>query len=364
MVDTSQIYLTDRSAAEVDDKCPQRYWWNRYEGGKGVVPASEDLALRVGRETHADLQAVSELEDDQLNDLGIQSMIDMIMAGIKEEHKSEQDKMELVYRRLGWLAAFAIYLEPSIRARYTTEAIEKEVVLDRSPLWVATTPDRVLRERSGKKSLIYWDYKSTITANSKWMASWHYKIQLHLGLAAMSEELSEKVAFAQVMGLMKGDKRGEFNRLSHPYVWCWYNTKTQQWSHEYQRGGEWQHMPVWEYPGGIIAWVRFCGEEVALAQFPFTHPVFFNELMLDRWVKRRIEREQRIKWALDACKTDVRVRSFHFPMIQDQCRPPFGDQCPYLRLCWTADGQRTALSKGDFIPRQPHHELEEVGIVK
>jgi len=48
-----------------------------------------------------------------------------------------------------------------------------------------------------------------------------------------------------------------------------------------------------------------------------------------------------------------------FEQRTSKCRPAFGDQCPYLPLCWNVSMQDNPLAKG-FVPRVPHHEVEIV----
>lgn len=349
-------FYTDRSAVETDDRCGMRFWYNRKEGGRGIVPKNEPFALAIGRETHLDLKTVAEMGD--LSPEAIQALIQPILDGLTEDDKRNQKRMEVLYRRLGWLAAFALYLEPRIREGYETISIEKEIKLDRSPLTVGVTPDRVLRNRRDHKLIVYREYKTTITASQKWGASWHYQIQLHLGIAAASEHLKERVTFAQIMGLMKGYDTGD--RLSHPYVWGWFNPTSNQWSCSYEksRGASWMPMPVWEYPGGIVEWVQFCGKETAQAQFPHSPPVFLNERMLNEWIERRLYRERTIRAVEHLCERDQHLRSIHFERRMGQCRPSFGDECPYLQACWNAEINKDPLLNGEYLVRTPHHPME------
>ena len=357
------IYLTDRSAVEVDDTCGMRFWWNRKEGGIGIVPREEQLPLLIGRQTHEDLQTVAEMED--ISPPALEAITEEILSHLSPEDKTNQKALELVYRRLGWLVAFALYIEPLIRKRYDTIHVEKEIILDRSPLWVAVTPDRVLRDKEDGH-LEYMEYKTTISASQKWLTSWMFQIQLHIGLAALSEELKEKVKFAQIMGLMKGSeyyKEGS-SRLHHPYVWGYYNTESKSWTSDYEsaRAKNWISLPVWEFEGGIVKWVQMAGPEVALAQFPFTPPVFLNERMLDKWVHRRLHREMVMRSIAKAAVEKPNVRNIYFPMIQSKCRPAFGDSCPYLKACWNAEINADPIGSGEFVIRTPHHEVEIIGV--
>lgn len=350
--------IENRSAAETDDKCGMRYWFYQLEGGKGIVPKKEALALTIGKETHEDLARIAEMAD--IREEALAEVVTDLLAPMRGEDAGYREPMELLYRRLGWFIAFALFVEPRIRAEWDDIGIEKDIILDRGELWVPTTPDRVLRHRKHPTTIVYQEYKSTISAGSKWQQSWRYQIQLHIGLKAIEEELGIKPSFARIVGLLKGDYRD--GRMVHPYVWAYYSAKMNKWSHEYKTGSDWTHMPTWEYPGGIVAWVKFCGQEVALSQFPHSVPVFLDERMLNDWIRRRTDRQRTISAVKDRCRTDLEWRGLHFERRTNQCRPAFGDLCPYLLPCWNATAELDPLSTGDYEVRKPHHEIEVSGI--
>jgi hypothetical protein len=351
--DVDPVLYTDRTTASTDQKCGMRRWWYKHEGGHGIVPVEEASALTVGKDTHEDMHVLAELEDISPGN------IDSLVRGILSSQAPEpsQTTLETLYRRLGWFAASALFLEPRVRKTFKTIQTEAEIILDRSPLWVGVTPDRVLEHLEGHH-LVYRELKSTITAGPKWISSWPFAIQLHLGIAAVQEELSRKVAYAQIVGLMKGETRD--GRLRHPYVWGYYNATTKDWTHDYDkaRASTWEPMPVWEYPGGLVDWVTRCGQEVGLAQFPHSAPVFLNQRLLDSWVLARTARELEVEAIVDDCRTDLTTRTIYFEPCYDQCRPPFGDPCPYIQCCHNAAVGENPLASRDFVQRIPHHEIE------
>lgn len=355
MADKKLIYLVDRSGVETDDTCGMKYWWNRLEGKKGIVRKEEEFYFLIGRETHEDLAHIAQAED--ISPSALSAMVDEIIGDLNEEDRSKQKEMEVLYRRLGWMVAFALYVEPRIRARYETIQIEGELILDRSPLWVAVTPDRVLRDR-GDGALVYKEYKTTISASQKWANSWPYQIQPHIGMKAIEEELKQKVRFTQIVGLMKGDIRD--GKLRHPYVWAWRNSETGHWTHDYNqaRSSAWESCPVWLYPGGIVEWVERCGEEVGQAQFPHSAPVFLNERMLSDWFERVLHRQEEIEAVREACQNEWEWRIRYFPQRTSKCRPAWGEACPYLEPCWIATIGEQPLESGLFKERVPHHEAE------
>lgn len=356
------IYLTDRSAAETDDQCGMKFWWNRIAEGGGIVPAEHPEALAVGAAIHDDFALLGEMEDISVNKLG--DVIEGLLGSLSEEDQHQQRKMEILYRRLGWFAAWGLFKEPHIRKGWKNVSIEKELILDRSPLWVQVTPDRLLRNKLDPSVMKYMEYKSTISASKKWLDSWRYQIQIHTSLKAVEEEMGKAIKYAQVVGLLKGNYSSADNRLTHPYVWGYYNESSGEWTHDYNkaRSAQWVPMPVWEYPNGIIEWVQRCGEEVANNQFPSTAPIFLDERMLDEWIARRTARAQQVEIVKETCLKEEKVRNIYFEKRTSKCRPAFGDPCPYVRLCWNAESGRNPLGTCDFVKRTPHHDLEAIGV--
>jgi hypothetical protein len=351
-----KVWVLDRSGAETADKCPRAYWWNRLATGSGVVPIDTPEALYVGRDVHEDLQAIAERDD--LSIAGITEAVERGLGdALKDLSDKDQIKRELAYRRFGWASAFALFIEPKIRAKWITIGSERELILDRDPLWVPVTPDRVLQSIDKPDLRVYREYKSTISASGKWLSSWRKKPQLHLGMKALEED-GTKVAYAQVMGLMKGQVRD--GRLSHPYVWAYHNHSTGKWTHDYSlaRASGWGPEPVWNYPGGLVEWVRQCGEEVAAAQFPHTEPVFLNEQLLESWITRWTAQMEEWAMAEEMCRQDAEARDIFFPQHTDNCEPPFGDPCSYRWACWNAGVNRDPIGSGYYVKRIPHHDVE------
>lgn len=359
------IYLEDRSGAELDDKCGMAYWWNRKAGPKrmGIVPKVQALPLAIGSQTHEDLLLAAQMED--ISSTSVHAVVQSVLDGLTDEDKdvTNTKRMELLYRRLGWFVAFCLFMEPALREKYENVFLEGELILNRDPLWVPVTPDRVLRNKQ-TGVLEYREYKTTISASKKWLDSWQYAIQLHIGLKAISEELEKECKFAHIMGLMKGTESFTDHRLMHPYVWGYYNHQRNEWGHEYDkcRGNDWVPMPVWEFEGGLVQWVQRLGPSVARAQFPLSPPVFLNERHLDKWIVRRTARQKSIKIVEDACYDDPILREKFFESKTKNCKPAFGDACPYLAACWNAEVERDPLKNGDYVVRIPHHDTEIIGL--
>lgn len=348
------IHLLDRSAGDLDDKCGMAYWLNRHQSGQGVVPVKENIHLRIGKEIHEDLASIGESTDpEEAADRVVADLLASVHDG------TDQAIKEQVYRRCGWVTAFALYIEPRLRKDWENVSIEGELILDRSPLWVPTQPDRIMRHKKAKPDLYrYLEYKSTKSASSKWLASWTYAIQLHIGMAAVEEELGINLAYANIIGVMKGEERD--GQLRHPYVWGYYNTADGRWTHDYNeaRGGQWILRPIWDFEQGIKAYVTMCGEAVAQSQFPFSPPVMLDQRKLDSWVRRKTVRMAQVAAVKDLCQTDLLTRGVMFEQRTTNCAPPYGDPCPYRLACWNASVAPDPLGSPEYEARIPHHAVE------
>ena len=350
------IILDDRSGASLDDKCGMAFYANRFEAGRGIVSKVENFHFRIGRESHEDLATIAGWTD--LRPEAIEEHIKTILDQLTPDDKLIEDKMEELYRRLGWIAAFALYVEPKWRAEWDTIQVEHELILDRSPLWVPFTPDRVLQHKDSK-AIVYKEFKSCKEAGYRWQQSWPFAVQLHIALAGLEEEMKIKPNYGQIVGLMKG-REGSAGHLVHPYVWAYYSPIKDEWTHDYNRarGSEWRPEPVWNYPDGLVKWVQRLGEDIGMAQFPHSAPVFLNPKLLDEWVIRRKSRRLRLKASEGLSRQKPEFRAIMFEKRTDQCRPAFGEQCPYLMYCWNAEVNRDPLGSGHYVPRVPHHEVE------
>lgn len=344
-----EVFITDRSAIETDWHCGMAYWWNRLEGERGIVPVQEMKYFQIGREIHEDLAFIGQAKDISVGAL------EEFLTTIHQPTSGMAVDLEPWIRRLGWIAAFTLYIEPVIRRDWNTVGIEREIVLDRDPLWLGLIPDRVLESKSDGK-LAYREWKSVGAVTPGWVASWPTAVQVHAGIKAIEEELGRRVAYGQIQGLYKGYEKGGL--LRHPYVWAY--TDGTNWQVEWKKG--WSLAPIWEFPGGIIEWVMKLGSEVALDLFPMSAPIFVDERLLDSMVRRRVHREREVREVRDRCQGDWNERVLYFEQRFKNCRPVVGSPCAYLPACFNASVNKDPLGSGLFVPRTPHHELEIIGV--
>lgn len=348
------VLLTDRTSIETDWTCGMKRWWYKEEGGTGIVPATEPAYFAQGRALHELLDKIALADDPR-------SVLECCLPPAAEDNIL---KWEEWARLLGWLTAFVEWVEiPDRAAGWRTLKTEHELILDRDPLMIACTPDRISQHTPSGR-VRYWEYKTTGAFDLvKWSDYWPHAVQLHIGLQAMKEEMrlsDEAHVFGQVVGFAKGfDKDG---KLRHPYVWGWFKGDPDM-------GGVWLRewvntsprpwlRPTWEYPGGPAEWVRFLGEETARDVIPLSRHVFVDQRMVDLVVSERTERERLVQSIRDRCLTDRDLRTRVFPMHLGTCRPMIGAPCAYLSACWNASVNADPLASGEFVRREPHHAIE------
>lgn len=334
-------YFYSRTEIETDWTCGQKLWLSKFQDGLGIIPVQEASYFIQGREIHEDLAAIA-------NGEAIDNTVRRIIPG---EWPSDTTSAEILARRVGWAVGFKLFVEPIIRAKYENVSVESEIVLDRTPLWIGVTPDRVLRDRSDGK-LVYREYKTSKDFSGSWMAHWPYAIQLHLGIAALEEELGESIKFAQIQGLLKG---GVYKgRMTHPYVYSYVNRQGDLCA--YKPGLE--LVAVWNWPGGVVDFVTRKGEDVAREVFPLSEPIFADHRLIESLVDSRLNRAREIDANKETARANLDVRRLVFEPRYSQCRPQFGSPCPYLACCHNATIGDAPLASGMYVNRIPHHELE------
>lgn len=352
-------YLIEYDSAEMDDSCSMRYWYRDFECGKGIRRKDQVVPNSILSKTHDDLRVISQMED--LRPQVIQSMIDDVLNGLSIKDKEDFPKMELLYRRLGWMAAFALYIEPAIRVEYHNVKVDEELLLDRGGIWIITKPDRILKRKldeTGNEEIVYQEYVTMPPGlgHVAWFHGFFYNMRMHAGMAAADEVMEgltttvgDKVSYGQVRGLSLGFRSSSDGRLCHPYVWGYYNKDKAEWTPSVKSSSGGRPTPVWEYPLGIVNWVQLCGKAAADGQFPLSPPIYLNETALQDWLSFRLHREREISSLGKVCHDNKYLRMIHFPKKTTQCRPTIGETCPYLDVCWNDNVKTQPLQSGLFV---------------
>lgn len=342
-------YIVDIASSEQDDTCPMKTWFGKFEGGRGIVPKNQVLPNQMIAETHADFRHLAKMMD--ITPENIQKVVESALSELTPEDKLNRKAMELLYRRLGWFVAYALFKEPEVRAKYYDVGIDAELILDRDPLWVVTEPDRLLMDR-GTEEYTYLEYTLMPPgiSNKNWLQQWLYNIRLHVGIAALADAKKINADYGQMMGLSEGYISSVDGRLVHPYVWGYRDDKG-NWSIGFKTENEgFKPTPVWEFPGGIMGWVQLCGKTAADFQFQLSPPIRINRAQVNEWVSRRLHRERAVKIMADTCHVNYHLRTIHFQKNSSQCRPANGPACPFLKACWDKDLAVNAFKTGEYVP--------------
>lgn len=349
----SKCFMVNFQDAELDDTCGMKFFYSQLYGGRGITRKDTIISDKILEETHNDLRSLSGMID--ISKTAVQNIIDDVLSKVlkRPQAKHDSEKMELLWRRLGWFAAFALYIEPEIRKSFQSVPIDTEIVLNRDPLFVISYPDRALMDRESNET-IYQEYLPMPhnLSNRNWLQSWHYNMRLHAGIEAAQDALKTKIAYGQVRGLSLGYVSVLDSKLRHPYTYGFYNEKTDTWSKNFgtETDGKWVSRPVWEYPLGIVKWVELCGKDTAEAQFPLSPNVYLDKRMLDMWTEARLHRERKIDYLSDKTdKDNEHIRHIYFERRTTACRPTYGPPCPYLRACWDPTIQKDPLASKEYM---------------
>lgn len=348
MSEPKQTYIVDLATVEMDQKCGMAYWYHKHEGGKGLVLKANVLKSMTLAQTHADIRVIAGMDD--ISPAAVQACIDDVLSYLTPADKLDVRRMELLYRRLGWFAAYALYIEPKLRELYEDIPIDPECVLDKEPLWVVTYPDRLMRSKINKDTLLYLEYEAMPAGlqTKKWLDSWEYKVRLHAGIAAIEQSMKVSISFAKMVGMSEGFISTTDKRLMHPYVWGYKHGS--EWSStsrfELKDGKKWEMVPVWEFPGGVVQWIQMCGPGTAEAQFRESPYFGMNSTLLDEWVASRLLRERQIKLLGGACVHNVGMRNIHFERRTSQCMPAGEPECSFLNMCWDRETAKRPIMSG------------------
>lgn len=347
------LLLTTAQDAEIDETCSQKLWYMRFHKGSGLVSNDHVLHDEMLEASLNDMRTIGQMED--LSATAIQQVIDDVLSTLTPaDHKDVRSK-ELLYRRLGWFAAYALFIEPQIRKIYDLLDVPPQVTVQWDNLRILVPTGRLLRHKLSKQ-IEHREFVHCAVENLRWREQWEYNIRPHLTHRALNDSLEDKVAWTRVCGLQTGFTSSRpAGQLHHPYVYAQYNAQTYEWSHNFkfhdQDGGTWSERPVWEYGGGLTAWVQMCGRDVAERQFPLSPNIPLNTRLVQDWLIARNFRERNIATHKHSGQNNEALRKMHFPRRTTQCMPLYSRPCRFKNLCYSEPFMAQALEIRDFTPR-------------
>lgn len=355
---SNKIIYISPSRVETDWKCRRARYWGHEFDGVGLEPVTGANELIFGGLIH---EGLAEIAFRTLNGRGdaIEDLTQDIASKVRNELGAiagEMRSRELAALAEGLLLAFHHHIWPRLMGGYEIVEIEREffLPLDETDAYTLTfrcRPDLILRHRVTGK-LWYFEYKTTSNDSPKWINSWLRAVQLHVGCTAASDELGEPVEGCVVIGLYKGyDKYG---RLNSPFTYGFKKAgvpaiTADQFRYEYTP--KWErifipdHMTMAEWVGGMP-------QEMALAQFPETPPMFVREDLIERFLEQQKYRERDVIEAMSGDLMDD-VMDRVFPQTFSQCTPAWGRECQFHPACWMSHVGRDPVGSGYYVRREP-----------
>lgn len=346
--ETKPLILYSRSSVATDWNCPrQRYW--RYEyGGTGITLGTSTIQLSMGTTLHDAFAMLAQTYADgnqidarELAELAGKQMFDALYEeGMPEEAKDYA--LEQSYLVRGIVYGFTVFRWPQLTAQYPNVLkIESPIVYPQGDsVGFMAKPDLVLGNDEGE--VVYVEYKSTSSKKSEWIDSWNTAVQLHSTCAAIKYAFDLDVTNVIIQGLYKGYYA--YGKQSSPFCYAYYRQgnppfSKDEYSYNYRAGLK--KFPVWQLPVDFYTWVDNMPEDIWNEQFPQTPPIFPNEDLVTRFFAQCKHRELEVAAAresLSALSDEdpeqlVEILDKVFPQKFEQCRPAWGSECEYRRLC-------------------------------
>lgn len=363
MSDIHDLILYDRSRVVTDWNCPRKRYLQYEWHGRGIVSGITSLELFLGTTLHDGLAAIASMA--QVGEVDIESIAclarQQVMETLLDDTTGLEEAVNFAYEQAalieGLLRGFHRHVWPRLMASYPIILhIEQEMEFRHDGLLFMSKPDLVVADKEG--NVWYIEYKSTSSKKDSWVNSWQTAVQLHSTCRAIQATTGESVRGVIVQGLYKGYE--SYGKQSSPFCYAYKRPgnppfTTEQIRYDYAAG--FKRSPTWELPGGVRQWVADMPDDVLASQFPVVPPIFLNEAMVDAFFLQRAYREKEISIAKQLMTMDDSgdVIDAAFPQRFDQCRPYFGRECGYLRIC---HGHVDDPLQSGFKLRESHHALE------
>jgi hypothetical protein len=349
------IRLWDRSRRTTDWKCPRARYWNYEYKGRGITKATTSYELFVGIVMHDALGEIAKLtkvgEPVPISEIAEYASNAIFESLVKDGEDYAREQASLM---AGMILGLFKHIWPRIVTPETKILlVEQELNLELGDSQIFMAKPDLVTELEG--IVTYWEYKTTKSKKDDWISSWDTAIQLHSTVKAIKQEAGIDVDQVVVQGIYKGYE--SYGKQSSPFCYAYKLNGNPPFTrdqvlYEYKPGS--RRVPVWDLPGGIEKWVSDMPETVLANQFPQTPPIFVNDDLVEKFFKQAVAREQEIvDWMpFDGSEPDL---DKVFPQRFDQCKPAYGRECEFRRIC---HGEvQEPLAEG-FVWREPHHELE------
>lgn len=375
-------HFFSRTAAEVDDTCERRRYWNTIFAGIGLEPSQTSEDLMLGTVLHAGVEA-----------LWKGGLFAAIVA------------MEVLpeWPKIGKMWQF--WCECIIRAYYRVRylsmvktwevvAVEEEVSYELGlspkhlrPLILLAKPDLVLRHKL-TKMVRYIESKTTRLMDDKFTESWRKAVQLAAGQLGF-ESKGLIIDQVQIAFWHKGEKTKD-GYWRTPYLSAW---RTKQVLNKKamtvvqaamgplpiayaakrpEKWAGWERFDVWTSGMTPEQWVAKLSDAELAATLPETPELVFDPEIRRRWAFQLKVREgviadatvdlAEIELSNDTAEQKAALTEWTLDTVFrqkfKQCTPAQGYECPFLALCWNQTIAKDPIGSGLYKLREPHHKTE------
>lgn len=173
--------------------------------------------------------------------------------------------------------------------------------------------------------------------------------------------------------LIRGYRYITPTEVSYAHSWTYPNPNNK--SGRGTLGKGWEFFNVWESDISIKDWVNAlyqnqiqpeCGS--VLRANTITPPEYFrDDPEIEQAMREVVAQEKKIASALYQLKKDGvdtnRILDEVFPHSRRSCYFMFGEECPYLALCWKPEVAADPIGSGLYQIRVPHHKPERDAIL-
>lgn len=369
--------LTDRSRIVTDWACPRRRYYQYEYRGRGIVTTNTSLELFLGQAYH---DALARLADSQqavghLTDAVVDAVADEVAAEVREvlgqtqtgEVPSDEavafagEQAALVE---GMVRGLARVVWPRLMQEYPViRSVEQEMPIRLSDRLILMTKPDLIVARDVEDAGAYVEWKGTSSKKREWIDSWNTAVQLHSTVKAVAANGYPEPEKVIVQGLYKGYE--SYGKQNSPFCYAYVKGAVppfvkEQVRYEYQAG--FRREATWLRPGGVKAWIEGMPETQVIDQFPQTPPILVKDHLVEAFFRQILDRELTIANTMtyfareDATDDGIQTRLDDvFPQRFDQCRPAWGHECAYRRLCHGRVDD--PLAEG-FVAREAHHAAE------
>ena len=373
----SKLIFHSAQRAAQDWRCPRSRYYT-YDFEKGIKKDNLSVDLYLGSVVHDAIAGIAASHQRGDSKIDIQKIVNLSKESFEtvlSEHMGESDNELIQIKELttlvgGLLYGFYNLVWPNILTEYPNiKAIEQEMIFPHDltgkanpngPFIYMAKPDLVMEDTDG--NLCYFEWKTTGTKKSEWIESWKTAKQIHCTMKAIEFTFGQAPQCAIVQGLYKGSQN--YGKFSSPLVYGYKTAKANppftlmNYSYEYRAG--FKKFPTWELDS-LEDWVNKMPQEMVSEQFPQTPRIFLDESLADSFFRQRAIREADVLDAVGKLQeyTGSGDQTFlldkHFPQNFDQCRPAWGQECEFKRLCHNLQAGEDPLNHG-YLQKDRSHE--------